>query len=171
MTRLVITSRLGTQTKDARGHLGPRASYVRNRYRLVITSRTEDLLVPVPHLEAEREARRRVDAAAVRAPRVDRVPRPAVHAEVRVLALAVDDVGLERRLPLLPEVAADLEHREGRVVPVVHVDRAVVRVPLRDELRAEGRALLDHLARLGVLAEEDAREHADRRHRLGLVGG
>ena len=49
---------------------------------------------------------------------------------------------------------------EGRVVPVVC--RSTRRSgPLRHELHAEGSALLDRLARLRVLAEEDARQHRD----------
>src|SRR5262245_7403196 len=87
--------------RDARGLLGP-----------------EHLVVAVPDLETHHVHRRRVHAAAVGSPRVDRVPGAFDLTVVRVAALPVDDVGLERLLPRLPRLAADLEHRERAVVPV-----------------------------------------------------
>src|SRR5690606_16038071 len=91
-------------------------------------SSADDARVAVVRLERQAEQRRRVDAAAVLAPDADRVPGAE---EVAVLALLVDDGLRQVLLPRLPLPVAVLVERVGRVVPVVVVDRAVLRVPDR----------------------------------------
>src|SRR5262245_13104474 len=88
---------------------------------LLDARRAEDARVAVVDLHREAVQRGRVDAPARGAPRVDRIPRAEL-VLVRVLALVVDDRGLDRLVPPVPARAADLEHRERAVVPVVEVD-------------------------------------------------
>ena len=67
--------------------------------RLAGSVRAEHPRIAIEDLEAHGHQRRRVEPSSRAAPGPDRVPRPQ---KVAILALAIDDGGLHRRVPVLP---------------------------------------------------------------------
>src|SRR5438045_1822462 len=103
-------------------------------------SRGIELRVAVVHFEAERAERRGHDTAAVDAAILAAEERIVAAVEVAVFALAVAQRPLHRLVPGFPMVAALLEHRQRRVVPVIKIAR-----PLRGQVLG----LLHEIARTG----------------------
>src|SRR5207248_5188314 len=104
-------------------------------------------------VKRHRDDRGRVDATPVGAPRVARVPGPAVEAERAVLALVVDDRGAEGVLPRRPRLAARQAQSDRAVVPVVEVHRAGVGLPGREQAEEERDLELHGTAGLLLLPE------------------